>query len=177
MRLLLRAAAPAARATASSVNASMSPPPELPLPEAPAAPPLALEPPVVSALTGGDIMTCAVPERAVSAADTAVTVTVAGEGTVVGAAYNPRLEIVPTEIFPPAMPFTCQVTAVLEAFATEAANICDPDAATTVAFEGLTDTVIIGETVTCAEAVLVVSAPDTAVTVTVAGDGTAAGAV
>ena len=47
----------------------------------------------------------------------------------------------------------------------------------TLALVGLTATVIMGVTVTWAEALLAVSALDTAVTVTVAGDGTVDGAV
>lgn len=107
----------------------MSPPPELPPPEllppelpAPELPPL-LEPPVVAALVAGVIVICAVPERAVSAADTAVTVTADGEGTAAGAVYIPELEIVPTLALPPATPFTCHVTAVLEEFVTVTDNI------------------------------------------------------
>jgi hypothetical protein len=56
----------------------------------------------------------------------AVTVTVAGEGTVVGAVYFPTevaaLEIDPTVEFPPAVPFIDQVTATLEVPVTLATN-------------------------------------------------------
>lgn len=51
-----------------------------------------------------------------------------------------------------------------------------PDAAT-VAVPGLTDTVITGAIVTCDEADLVESAAETAITVTVAGEGIADGAM
>ena len=99
----------------------MSPPPELPPPEVPPAAPLT-EPADVAALAAGVIVTCADPVRAVSAADTAVTVTVAGEGMAAGAVYAPALEIVPTVALPPATPFTCQVTAELAEFMTVAEN-------------------------------------------------------
>jgi hypothetical protein len=131
---------------------------------------------VAAALAAGAIVTCVVPERAVSATDTAVIVTFAGVGTEAGAAYIPVLEMVPTVEFPPATPFTCHVTAVFDVLPTVAVNVCEPETVT-VALAGLTETVIMGVTVTCAEADFVVSAADTAVTVTVAGDGAAAGAV
>lgn len=101
----------------------MSPPPELPPPELPALelPPL-LEPPDAAILVAGAIVTCVAPERAVSAADTAVTVTVEGEGTAAGAVYTPEVEIVPTVALPPTTPFTCHVTAVFEEFVTFAEN-------------------------------------------------------
>ena len=53
-----------------------------------------------------------------------MTVTVAGFGTLEGAVYRPELEMVPCEVSPPAIPFTCQVTAVLEEFWTVAVNCC-----------------------------------------------------
>jgi len=104
------------RATASSVSPSKAPPPELPPEEPP--PPL-----VAAALAAGVTVTCAVPERAVSAADMAVIVTVAGEGTEVGAVYIPAVEIVPTVEFPPTTPFTCHATTVFDVFTTVAENI------------------------------------------------------
>jgi hypothetical protein len=58
-----------------------------------------------------------------SAADTAVTVTVAGEGTVIGAVYTPDVEIIPTVALPPAVPLTLQFTAVFEEPVTVAVNI------------------------------------------------------
>ena len=167
-RRLRKTAATAARATASRVSPSVAPPPELPPEEPP--------PALVAALAAGVIATCAVPERAASATDTAVIITVVGDGTEAGAVYIPVLETVPTVEFPPATPFTCHVTAMFDVFATVAVNVCEPETATD-GFAGLTETVIMGVTVTCAEADLVVSAADTAVTVTAAGDGTEAGAV
>ena len=46
----------------------------------------------------------------VTSVETAVTVTVLPEGTEAGAVYVPLLSMVPTEEFPPVVPFTCQVT-------------------------------------------------------------------
>jgi hypothetical protein len=54
----------------------------------------------------------------------AVTLTPLG-GTAAGAAYKPELEIVPAEEFPPAMPFTSQLTAVFVTPDTVALNCCD----------------------------------------------------
>jgi len=51
----------------------------------------------------------------------AVTVTDRLEPTV-GAVYRPVELMVPTLLFPPVMPFTCHVTAVLEAPVTVAVN-------------------------------------------------------
>jgi hypothetical protein len=58
-----------------------------------------------------------------SAADTAVTVTTAGEGTVIGAAYTPVAEIMPTAALPPATPLTLQFTTVFEDPLTVAVNV------------------------------------------------------
>ncbi len=74
-------------------------------------------------LEAGDIVICAVPERAELAADTAVTVTVAGEGIIAGAVYIPEVEIVPTVVLPPATPFTCQLTVIFVELATVAVII------------------------------------------------------
>lgn len=60
-------------------------------------------------------VTAADPEAEESAALTAVTVTLAGDGKVIGAAYRPEGEIVPTVALPPAIPFTFQLTLVFEA--------------------------------------------------------------
>jgi hypothetical protein len=67
-----------ARAQASSVSASVDPPPPPPLPPG-------FGPPGVGALLAGVTVTCAEPERVGSATDTAVTVTVAGDGSIEGA--------------------------------------------------------------------------------------------
>jgi hypothetical protein len=58
-----------------------------------------------------------------SAAETAVTVTVGGEGTVIGAVYTPAVEIMPTVAFPPATLLTLQVTAVFKDPLTTAMNV------------------------------------------------------
>jgi hypothetical protein len=64
----------------------------------------------------------AVADFEASCWETAVTVTVAGFGTVAGAAYIPEEEMVPCAASPPETPFTCQLTPGLEALATEAVN-------------------------------------------------------
>ena len=89
------------------------------------------------------IVTCAAALLLVCACETAVTVTVAGEGTVAGATYIPDALIVPCVASPPATPFTCHVTAVLVVFKTVAVNgLLAPTC--TVALVGATDTVIPG---------------------------------
>jgi hypothetical protein len=60
----------------------------------------------------------------VSACAIALTVTVAGVGTTLGAVYRPVVEMKPTVVVPPVTPFTCQVTAVLVLFVTAAVNCC-----------------------------------------------------
>ena len=113
-----------------------------------------------------------------SACETAVTVTGFGLGRAAGALYKPFEEIVPTVEFPPVMLFTSQVTAVFDVPVTVAVNCCAPFAAT-VAGEGETLTLTMaGATMTtAADADFVESACETAVTVTVLGFGTFAGAV
>src|SRR5438876_896764 len=124
------------------------------------------------------MVTWAEADFVASAWDTAVTVTVAGLGTTEGAVYRPELEIVPTVALPPLTPFTCQVTAVLAVFCTVAVNCWVPPVAT-VADSGeiVMLTAVADVIVTWAEADFVASAWDTAVTVTVPGLGTTAGAV
>jgi hypothetical protein len=89
------------------------------------------------------IVTEAEPESAAFAAETAVTVTVAGLGIVPGALYNPFVLIVPTVALPPVAPFTCQVTAVFVLPVTAAMN-CLLALGLTVAEAGVTVTVIGG---------------------------------
>jgi hypothetical protein len=48
-----------------------------------------------------------------SACDTALTVTLAGFGTIAGATYSPDVETLPTVKLPPIMPFTFQTTFLL----------------------------------------------------------------
>jgi hypothetical protein len=55
--------------------------------------------------------------------ETAVTVTIDGDGTLVGAVYDPVAEIVPTVALPPTMPSTRHVTDGSAAFATVAVNV------------------------------------------------------
>ena len=59
------------------------------------------------------IETLALARYVVLACEITVTVTVLGFGTVAGGVYKPVDEIVPYVEFPPAMPLTCHVTAVL----------------------------------------------------------------
>ena len=86
----------------------------------------------------------------------------------------------PTVLFPPATPLTCQVTAVFVVLLTVAVKDCVLPV-WTLAVAGPTDTATGGGAVavmvTCAEPERVGSATDTAVIVTVADEGTVAGAV
>ena len=86
--------------------------------------------------------------------------------------------MVPTVESPPAMPLTDQFTAVLLVLVTVAAKVCEPPEAATLALGGFTVTLTGGDwvIVTCADPERVVSSVDVAVTVTVAGLGTARGA-
>jgi hypothetical protein len=68
------------------------------------------------------IVTLAESDFVGSATEIAVTVTVGGTGTLLGAVYRPFVSIVPTVLFPPVTPFTCQVTAVFVVFTTVAEN-------------------------------------------------------
>jgi hypothetical protein len=111
-----------------------------------------------------------------SAAETAVTVTTGGEGTVIGAVYTPVAEIMPTVAFPPATLLTLQVTVVLEDPLTVAMNVWVMPVCT-LAVIGVIDTMTGVVMVTCAEADFVGSAADVADTVTVAGVGADTGAV
>jgi hypothetical protein len=60
----------------------------------------------------------------VSACATAETETAFGVGTTAGAVYKPLESIVPTLVFPPAAPFTCQFTPVVLVPLTVAVNCC-----------------------------------------------------
>jgi hypothetical protein len=119
-----------------------------------------------------------------SATEVAVIVTVAGEGTVAGAVYviaTPEaLEVLETE--PHAAPeqpapLSVHVTPLFCAsFVTVAVKFC-VRLTVTFAEVGATATAIAGATVIVAEAVRDVSATDAVFSVTLAGDGTEAGAV
>jgi len=128
--------------------------------------------------TAASTVTVAEAEWLVSALDVAVTVMLAAE-TEAGAVYSPLLLIVPTVAFPPTTPFTLQVTPRFwESLVTVAAN-CWGLETFNEAEVGETDTLMLVEpvvTVMIAAAVLVPSAIDVAVSVTVAGLGTVAGA-
>lgn len=71
---------------------------------------------------GAVIVTTADADFDVSATLRAVTLTVAGEGTLAGAVYRPLLLTVPTVELPPATPFTSHVTAVFDVPVTDALN-------------------------------------------------------
>jgi hypothetical protein len=70
------------------------------------------------------IRTEAVPKAVESAWEIALTTTVAGDGTAVGAEYKPEVETVPNVALPPVTPFTCQVTALLLVPVTVALKAC-----------------------------------------------------
>jgi hypothetical protein len=77
------------------------------------------------------------PDFAEFACEVAMTLSVAGFGTVTGAVYNPPLEIVPFD----APPLTLQVTAVFDVPVTVAVN-CSVFPVATLALAGATETVI-----------------------------------
>ncbi|HLK05298.1 MAG TPA: hypothetical protein VKT53_12730 [Candidatus Acidoferrum sp.] len=114
---------------------------------------------------------------AASACEIAATLIVV-VGTAAGAVYRPPALIVPVAAPPPVTPFTCHVTAVLVVFVTVAVN-CSVLLTCTEGVFGLMATPTGGGavTVTVAFPVLVVSACEVAVTVTVPPVGTFAGAV
>lgn len=126
--------------------------------------------------TGGRMVTDADAVFVLSAAEVATTVTSAGLGTVPGAVYKPLAEIVPQPA--PEQPAPCRlhVTAVFVVLVTVAVNCC-VFPATTFAVVGEILTITGRRTVTVADADLVVSATEVAVTVTCGGLGTAPGAV
>jgi hypothetical protein len=75
---------------------------------------------LISGPGNGFTVTVAEADFVGSAIKTAVTVTVSTLGTFAGAVYEaaagPAAVIEPTAEFPPAMPFTCHVSAEFEAF-------------------------------------------------------------
>lgn len=132
------------------------------------------------------IVTVAFAVLDASATLVAVTVKLAGFGTVSGALYvtleippaTPFVVTVPTVAFPPAIALTLHVTAAdgdPEAV-TVATNSCAPPAGT-LAFRGEIATTMSSCSVTVADAVAPGEATLTAVTVTVVLAGSAAGAV
>jgi hypothetical protein len=132
---------------------------------------------IVSGTAAAVTVTLALADLVVSSTDTAVTETVDGDGAVAGAVYRPAVEIVPTVELPPVTPFTCQVTDPFTPFVTVALNCWLPEPAVTLAMDGEIETATGAVIVTDAGADRVGSATDTALTVTVAGDGTLAGAL
>src|SRR5260370_41884729 len=111
----------------------------------------------------------------VSACAVAVTFTVVGFGTVAGAVYKPA-EIVPQADPMQPAPLTVHVTPRFELPRTWARNCrCAPLVNNAVVGEIVIDTGV--TMLTCAEADLIVSACDFALTVTTDGLGTLAGAV
>jgi hypothetical protein len=117
-----------------------------------------------------------------SATLVAATLTVAGDGALAGAVYiaesPPELAIVPTEAFPPAIPFTLQVTAVdgLPLLPTVAVKLCIPPSPR-LADRGAIPTTTSEIIVTAAEPLAPESAWLVAVTATLAGAGKICGAV
>lgn len=65
--------------------------------------------------------------KVVSACEIAMIVTVVGFGTLKGAMYRPVVEIMPMVEFPPGVPFTCHVTAVVELLLRLAPNCNVPE--------------------------------------------------
>ena len=124
---------------------------------------------VVIVSDGGASEITAAADFVLSATLTAVTVTEVADETVAGAEYRPPLEIIPTA------GLTDQVTAVLVVPVTVTVNcrVCD---AAKFAVDGLTVTCTAGTTVTLAVVFLLVSATLVAVTVTVCGLVSVAGA-
>ena len=99
----------------------MGPPPPPLLLAAPPPALLVVLPPEAAAAAAVTVI-WADPDFVESDAETAVIVTVAGDGTVMGAVYMPDAEIMPTMALPPAAPLTLQFTVVLEEPVTAAAN-------------------------------------------------------
>src|SRR4029077_10049401 len=135
----------------------------------------------------GWMVTVAEPDAELFACETALTVTVVVilpplpsvfVGTPLGATYTPLFDMNPKGWLPPAMPSTCQVTAVLGAPFTNAVNCCVPKFATVAApGETLTEVGDALVTVTVADADFVESACEVAVAVTCGGLGGVGGAV
>ena len=96
-----------------------------------------------------------------------------------GAAYIPAAETVPTVALPPVAPLTFHVTAPVAPLLTVAVNCWRPVPALTLASDGEIETETEATPVMCtaADAVRVGSVIEAAVTVTVDGDGTDAGAL
>ncbi len=134
----------------------------------------------IETVIAGSTVTVAVPLRVGSATEVAVTVTAAGEGTLAGAVYNPLVEIVPQAAPLHPAPLSVHVTPLFNAsLLTVAANcfvfvtFTEPVVGDTLTVTTATAAVIVIVVV----ALFVASAIEVAFSVTVAGDGTAAGAL
>ena len=90
---------------------------------------------------GATSATIRLRETVLSAALVAVIVTFEELGSIAGAVYKPFVEMVPTVWFPPATPFTLQVTPLFELPVTVAAYCEDVPSVTVVAPLRLSDTV------------------------------------
>jgi hypothetical protein len=99
------------------------------------------------ATAGAVTVTAAAAVFVVSATLTAVTLTFEGVGTPGGAVYSPLEETVPCVEFPPATPFTSQLTPVFGVPLTVEINCCVRDTSTD-ALPGDTDTETVATTVT-----------------------------
>jgi len=134
--------------------------------------------------TGGVTVIVAAELLVLSATEVAVSVTVAGLGTVEGALYVTEVVVTPESV-PQAVPLhpapdSPQVTPLLcVSFCSEAVKPCVPIPACTLGALGLTVTLIAWSVVmvTVAAEILVLSATEVAEIVTVAGLGTTEGAV
>jgi hypothetical protein len=128
------------------------------------------------------MVTLALPDFIVSATLVAVTLTVAGDGGAGGAVYTavfaPFGTMVPTVEFPPAIPFTVHVTPVagFPVPFTLAVITCAPPSGRVTGL-GVTVTTMSSFRSTAADALAAEFALLTASTVTLAGDGSTAGAV
>jgi hypothetical protein len=126
--------------------------------------------------TGARTVTVADADLVLSAVEVATTLTRAGLGTVPGAVYKPLVEMVPQPLPEQPAPLRLHVTAVFVVFITVAVNCC-VFPATTCAPVGEMLTATGGRMVTVADADLVLSATEVAVTITCAGLGTVLDAV
>jgi len=128
-------------------------------------------------LTGGSMVTAAEADLVGSATLVAVTVTVEGVGTAAGAVYTPVAGVtVPSMESPFSTPLTVQVTAVFAVPVTVGVKVCVAPT-NTLAVVGEMDTTTAGRIVVVVEPEKPAGLTVVAVIVTVAGLGTAAGAV
>ena len=137
---------------------------------------LTLEGDTLTAMIGW-MVTAAEADLVGSATLVAVTVTVAGVGTAAGAVYTPVVAFTVTTVeFPFSSPFTVQVTAVFAVPVTVGVKVCVAPT-NTLAVVGEMDTTTAGRIAVVVEPEKPAGLTVVAVIVTVAGLGTAAGAV